>query len=689
MTASARNFTASPHARAGAAPGKHHPLGEPRVWTDTYSSWLNYPVSASLTLSEPGADAPYWTAALKEDVLPDVGEGMPVFHGYSKTGAASGPIVYAALCTKKDFERLAALGVEVKGAVTLCRYGGPFRGLKVRASADAGAVGTLIYSDPAEDGEVTEANGYAAYPDGPARNPSAVQRGSVQALSIAPGDASTIGYPSYRNATRPAPEDCDSLPAIPSLPLSYVDAKALLLALQGHGTRAKDVGENWEGKVPGVDEYWTGPSEHIAALDNQMTDIAEAHDIWNAYALIPGFLEDEIVVLGNHRDAWTFGGADPSSGTAATSEVVKALGALTKLGWRPLRTILIASWDAEEYGLIASTEFVEDYPKFLERAVAYLNIDVAVAGSRIQAEASPSLAGLMLDAAAEIADPETNGTSNIKLEYPGPLGSGSDFTGFLQHLGIASTNVGYGRAKTDPVYHYHSNFDSMSWMAEFGDPTFERHLAVSKLLGLTALRTASALTVPIDTAAYAQQLSVYLEKVDKLVEEAKLPRVDDMHLRKDLHKLAGAIKKVQHNAHRLERRKTHLVKEVKALLSGHKKGAAELLADATLAKHQHGKPSDAERLQHLLLAIRDANTASKAFERGFISKHGLPLRPWYRHLGVAPGRWLGYGATTFPALTEAVTLDGGKGASEAAQELAGKLELLADAIKPHGHPHAH
>ncbi|CEH12251.1 Transferrin receptor and related proteins containing the protease-associated (PA) domain [Ceraceosorus bombacis] len=492
MTSTGREFDRPQRAEISSnAP--HRPLGRPRVWVDTYSSWLNYPVSSSLNLRKTDSQEAYWQAKLKEDEideLPKLNWDVPVFHGYSKSGIASGPIVYAALCTKKDFEDLARKGVKVEGAITLCRYGGPFRGLKVRASADNGAVGTLIYSDPAEDNGVTEANGHKPYPDGPARQPSSVQRGSVQALSIAPGDPSTIGFPSYRNASRESPETADSLPTIPSLPISFEDAKALLLAVQGKGVKAAEVGDNWVGQVPGVEEYWTGPSEDIASLDNQMTDIEQVHDIWNTYAYIPGQIQDEIVMIGNHRDAWTYGAADPSSGTAALHEVVKGLGALRAKGWAPLRSIIVASWDAEEYGLVGSTEATEDYAHFYQqKVVAYLNCDVAVSGPGLSAGASPSLSDLLIKAGAAIIDPDGDGKETLKVEHPRALGSGSDYTGFLQHLGIASTDLGFsggigaaaasdfaspekavdrGAKFAGPVYHYHSRFDSFPWMEKFG-----------------------------------------------------------------------------------------------------------------------------------------------------------------------------------------------------------------------------
>jgi N-acetylated-alpha-linked acidic dipeptidase len=644
--------------------GHSHPLGEPTAWVDTYSVWLNYPISSSLTLSKANETSrPYFRAALKEDVLlkdPTSSDGLPTFHGYSKTGKASGKVVYAALCTKQDFDRLEELDISVAGAIVLCRYGGPFRGLKVRLSAERGAVGTLIYSDPLEDGDVTEKNGLLAYPEGPARNPSSVQRGSVQAISIYPGDAATPGAPSYRNATRIDPADADPLPAIPSLPISYKDALPFLQALSGKGKSAKEVGNGWQGAVPGVEEYWTGPSEDVVEMDNQMTDIATPTDIWNTYAKIPGVIEDELVIISNHRDAWTFGAGDPSSGTAVIHEVVKGLGTLVKKGWRPMRTILIANWDAEEYGLIGSTEAAEDYPEyFKEKAAIFLNLDVGVAGSMAQAGASPSLVDLIVNAASEVADPSGNGTT-ISLEKPRALGSGSDYTAFLQNLGIASADLGFQAGPSDAIYHYHSNYDSFHWMKEFGDPLFARSHAMALWMGLVTLRSAQGLFLPLNITNYASALDGYLKKVEKIAPKGL-----------DLRQLRGVISTVVDRAGDFEAEKAEVAEKIKRVLA----------RPGSQSHRHHKKPS--RELRKLFTQVRSINKRAMAFETSFLSKDGKGLhkRPFYQHLGVAPGRYLGYGATTFPGLTESITLDGGEGTQHEIERLVDVLRSLGKSLK--------
>ncbi|PWN18707.1 Zn-dependent exopeptidase [Microstroma glucosiphilum] len=676
-----------------------------RVWTDTYYVWLNYPKNSSLSLSRPGGEVAF-TANLSEDVIkedPTSSQGNQPFHGYSKPGSASGPIVYAGLCTIDDFAALKKKGVKVEGAITLCRYGGPFRGLKVRASADAGAVGTLIYSDPLEDGNVTEANGYKPYPHGPARQPHSVQRGSVQALSFYPGDPGTPGEPSYKNATRLDPEEADSLPKIPSLPISYSNAKPLLEALVGHGVNTAELESKdslWVGKVPGVEEYWSGPSEMVASMENNMTSI-ESKAIWNTYAFIPGLISDETVITAVHRDAWTFGGADPSSGTAAMHELVAGLGHLTnEYHWRPMRNILIASWDAEEYGLVGSTEFGEDYAQWLrEHAVAYFNTDVAAAGSWLRMGASPSLAQLYRDVAKSVEDPNSKDEASPKLNITkvGPLGSGSDYSVFLQHLGIPSSDIGfaYSARDGDAVYHYHSNYDSFYYMDHFGDPGFKRITTIAKVLGLATWRMSQSLFLQLDVGEYVSVIGEYIDEVQAKFNKAKRDgplgkgtsrssgRWQGCHhaLFKDL---KSSHARLQAATKELYDEKAQVEKELRDLAGDHTYSASEPmsgpgLGDAVLSDVS-STPSDLPSEAHfslsrlaelsssslpqpsplpaLLARVASINRSLRLFEQTFISPSGLKDRPWYKSLLVGPGRWRGYGATPLPGLMEAIVLDG-------------------------------
>ncbi|CCF52104.1 hypothetical protein NDA14_000371 [Ustilago hordei] len=651
-----------------------------RAWTDSYAVWLNYPINSSLTLAKPDQlDKPYWTASLKEDVLdadPTSSRGVPLFHGYSASGSVSGQVVFAGMGRKQDFADLATKGIDVKGKIVLVDYGSNFRGLKVRAAQEAGAVGVIIYTDTIEDGEITEAKGHKAYPDGPARNPSAVQRGSVQGLSFYPGDPSTPGKPSYRNATRLEPQDADSLPKIPSLPLSYSEAKVLLESMKGKGLKATDVNSRLAGAINGV-EYWTGPSDDIVHLEN-FVDL-QVRDIWNTYAVLPGHIRDEVVVLGNHRDAWTFGAADPNSGTAAFHEAIKGLGELYRKGWKPMRTIVFASWDAEEYGLVGSTEFGEDYAEWIrEHVVAYHNVDVSVSGSVLQASSSPSLSRFVEKAAAKVDDPnskrnKSEANQKIALDAFNPLGSGSDYTVFLQHLGIASTDVGFKRAPTDPVYMYHSNYDSFYWMDNFGDPGFHRHEAAAKIIGLMAIETSTELFSPINVKDYASELSKYLAKVDKLAANKLGIPTKGAGARHPhwLQRLRLAIHKLEISASNFEHHKEHFRRKLIHLAEKHEK--------------KGGKKVEKE-ICKVLGEIRGMNKKLQTFEQGLISKEGLKGREWYKHLGTAPGRWLGYGATTFPGVTEAITLDGSDGLEGEAKRLTVHIEGLARHLRGHSRP---
>ncbi|KAI5282460.1 hypothetical protein KEM54_002750, partial [Ascosphaera aggregata] len=327
----------------------------------SYDVYLNYPRGHRLALLDSSAGIVTYEASLEEDVLEeDVTSGLedriPTFHGYSASGNVTAQFVYANFGTYQDYEDLVNSDVNLTGKIVIVKYGGCFRGLKIKRAEELGAVGVLIYSDPQEDGEITEANGYDTYPNGPARNPSAVQRGSAQYLSFAPGDPTTIGYPSTPGADRQ--ETVGHIPTIPSLPISYQDALPLLTALNGHGPKAAELGPRWEGGglgYKGVD-YNIGPSPDNVVINLYNDQEYKITPLWNVIGTLKGLIPDEVIVVGNHRDAWVAGGAvDPNSGSATMNEVIRSFAEAVKQGWKPLRTIVFASWDGEEYGLLGST----------------------------------------------------------------------------------------------------------------------------------------------------------------------------------------------------------------------------------------------------------------------------------------------------------------------------------------------
>ncbi|KAJ6538539.1 Zn-dependent exopeptidase [Mycena vulgaris] len=726
----------------------------PKAWIDVYYPVMNTPLDRSLQVL--GGDGEVvWEAELEEvadDTDPEAGkyyDAVPTFHGLSAPGDVQGKLIYANYGRKEDFEALVEKGVNLTGTIVICRYGGIFRGLKVKGAQELGAAGVLIYSDLRDDGTVTEKNGYLPYPQGPARNINSVQRGSVQFLSIYPGDPTTPGYPSYENSTR---TDGENIPKIPSLPISAANAEKLLKLAAEDGKEVRLV-------------------NHV---DTKITPI------WNTMGVIPGYITDEVVVIGNHRDAWVMGATDPSSGTASVHEVIRGLGALRKKGWKPLRTILICSWDAEEYGLIGSTEWVEDFSEFIgKHVVTYLNLDSSVSGSSFRSAASPSLSHFLREAALDIPHPTSPGRTlwdarTDEGPYGGesfdaesvavsqsvhamsdslgvsPLGSGSDFTGFLQMMGVASSDAGFGSSGQDAIYHYHSVFDSENWQETYADPGFHRHVAVAKHIGLELVRLSSAVVLPLNTTHYTYELEHYLEGIEAMALDTAVS-VDLAPLRKSIlalqaasHSLdfekASAEKDLRKIIHKWVKRRSILKKKLRkaycrlrkvfgrpchkgfetehACAMAGKPSDAPAHSDAAhnlrvgrlpafldeqkglghdvlygLAMHA-GFPGDAfgaappkfplAKFKKAVQRIRAVNKKLVGFEKGFISKDGIPDREWYKHLAIAPGKWLGYGATPLPALSEAIQYE--QNATLAQYEvgrLTDLIDKLADTLRIH------
>ncbi|KAI9849606.1 MAG: hypothetical protein M1837_002731 [Sclerophora amabilis] len=584
----------------------------------TYNVYLNYPVSHALSLSYPNGST--HTAALEEDVLSEddvtsYPNRIPTFHGYSATGEASAEYVYVGRGQQVDFASLEALGVPLEGKIAIAKYGGPFRGLKVKNAQEHGMIGCLIFTDPGDDGNITEANGYAAYPDGPARNPTSVQRGSVQFLSIYPGDPTTPGYPSREDS--PRADMGPVVPQIPSIPISWADAVPILAALDGSGTPGDEVNRtNWVGALNV--SYSTGPAPGaVLSMSNVMEDSYTS--IWNTIGIINGTSEDEVIVIGNHRDAWIVGGAaDPNSGSAVFVELSKAFGRLLESGWKPKRTIVMCSWDAEEYGLVGSTEWVEEYiPWLTNAAVSYLNLDVAVSGPRPALTAVPELHQIALDLMKKVIFPY-EGTRNQTLYDAwfdtndgevAVLGSGSDYTAFL-HRGISSLDVGSDAGPDDPVYHYHSNYDTYHWMSTFADPGFETHVAMGQFLALLTYHLATDDVIPYDIPNFSTQMASYFTDLQATIESAGFEL--------DVSELEDAMAIFERSASEI----------------------AELMHSATATEDQQ--------------LIDLVNVKLRDFERGFTSQGGLPGREFYRHVIFAPGVDTGYAPVTFPGITEAV-----------------------------------
>ncbi|PKS11689.1 hypothetical protein jhhlp_001677 [Lomentospora prolificans] len=615
-----------------------------------YHVYLRYPVSASLHFT--GDDGETEEVKIREDVLEeDAVTGrhdisQQTWLGYSPSGRAEAEYVYAGRGSIDDFQALVDQGIEIEGKIALVRYGGLFRGLKVKNAQDFGAVAAVIFTDPVDDGEITAANGYEAYPDGPARNPSSVQKGSTLFLSTYPGDPTTPGYPSHEGAPRADPSQV--LPRIPALPISYSAAEPLLQALDGHGVSGEAV--NRTGWVGALDaEYFTGPAPGVTlTIDVESREaIAPIH---NVIGWINGTNADETIVIGNHRDTWMVGGnGDPNSGSAVLVEFTRAIKKLRAAGWEPKRNIVLASWDAEEWGLIGSVEWVEEHTNWLtDTAVAYLNIDVAVAGPREGVATTPELQTIALDTFKKVIHPNF-GAFNVSLydvwfETSGGvvpvLGSGSDYTAFV-HRGIGAVDVGSSGGPTDPIWHYHSNYDTYHWMANWGDPGFHLHAAQGQFLALLAYHLATDDILPIDVQNYAVELRGYYDDLTGFLASKEVEL--------DLSELDEAILLFKRRAD-----------EIKAL---------ELRAIE----------SDDESLKTIV------NHKYRDFQRGFISQGGLPGREFYKHVAAAPGLDTGYAAVTFPGITEGVQYAEG-GDTTVAQEWVGRtargIAVAAAILKP-------
>src|SRR5215204_3825380 len=505
-----------------------------------YDVWLNYPNTPSVLelITTRRQRLNTHEAVVAGDPSSSHPKITPLFNGYSASGDVTAPVVYANYGLPNDYEDLKKVGVDVKGRIVIVRYGNSFRGVKAKVAEQNGAIGCIIYSDPADDGYMQG----DVFPKGPWRPVASGQRGSVQFLFEYPGDPLTPGKPAIAGTPRLKPEEATDLTRIPVQPIAYDVAKTILSQLTGP-VRPR----GFQGGLPFA--YHVGGTSDVKLRLKTDMDY-KLRTIWNVVARIDGNEEkDRWVVLGNHRDAWVFGAVDPNSGSSAMLEVGRGFGELLKQGWKPRRTIILCSWDAEEYGLVGSTEWAEEYADDLrEKAVAYLNLDAAVSGPHFGASSVPSLWKLIRGATRDIKDPKTgktvyqqwkdrlttersDGESRTAEARIGSLGSGSDYTPFLQHLGIASTDMGFG----GDYGVYHSAYDSFYWMDHFGDPGFKYHVAAAQLWGTLALRLAEADGLPFDYTDYATQIR------DFFTEALKLARNHNLASSIDEKSMTGAI----------------------------------------------------------------------------------------------------------------------------------------------------
>jgi N-acetylated-alpha-linked acidic dipeptidase len=609
-----------------------------------YRVWMNYPSEISLDLTAPAGVEMHGPTRehVDSDSYQDDARVVTPFNSMSPSGDVEADVVYANYGTPDDFDRLEKLKIDLRGKIVLVRYGQNFRGVKVLVAQEHGAAGVIIYSDPADDGWRRGDK----YPDGPWRPDTGVQRGSVGYMFEFPGDPTTPGVasvPSLPDSKRISPDESAQLPKIPVTPLSYHDAWPILQHLGG-----PDSPREWQGSLPFTYHVGPGPSR----IKMHLKQDYQFRTLWDVIGRVKGSESpDEWVVTGNHRDAWVYGAVDPNSGTAAMLEAVHGIGALRKAGWKPKRTLVFASWDGEEEGLIGSTEWVEQHEADLRNAPAYFNVDVAVTGPRFGASAVPSLKQFIRDVTKAVpspkggtvyevwqkasqpeSQPQSEAVSEnrrmpaapIKGDVPvGDLGSGSDYSAFLQHLAIPSTDM----SSSGPYGVYHSVFDNFAWFKKFGDPDFLYEQQMARVLGLEAVRMADADVIPYDYEEYGKEISAYLETAQKRSKDKFGENALDF----------GAVNAA---ARRFQ------------------------TAGAKLLAKQRNPPADAARLNQVLIDT----------ERALLVPQGLPHRPWFRHPIYAPGEYTGYAAVVIPGVNEALD----KGDSDRARQ---QLAVLAAALE--------
>ena len=618
------------------------------AYIQQYKVWMNLPLDIKVDVVAP--KGVIMSGPSPERVVGDPYQDdpriLPAFNEFSPSGDVTADVVYANYGRLEDFKKLQEMGVDVKGKIAIVRYGENFRGVKAFVAQQFGAAGVIIYSDPWDDGYFKGDK----YPKGPWRPDTAVQRGSIQYLFRYPGDPTTPGIasvPDLPDNKRISPESATDMPRIPTTPLSYADATPIMANLGG-----PESPRSWQGALPFTYHVGPGPVKVHMVLKQTYQFVT----IYDVIGMVRGSqLPDEWVITGNHRDAWVYGAVDPNSGTAAQLEAVHGVGQLLKTGWQPKRTIVFASWDAEEEGLIGSTEFAEQHPKELSRAVAYFNMDVAVSGPDFGASAVPSLKQYMRDVARSVPspkggsvydqwkadadkkeherskppEPESSGAPTVEPAAAPPsdvrvgnLGSGSDYTAFLQHLGVPAADIG----SHGPYGVYHSAFDNFAWFTKFGDPTFVYEQQMARVCGLEVIRIASAEILPFNYQNYGKEIGEYLKAAESKSKKAFGEQAPSFT---DASKAAARMEK----------------------------------AGAELLPVQSGTVGDPGGMNLLL-----RNT-----ERAFLIPQGLPDRPWFKHAIYAPGEYTGYAAVVIPGVNEAID-------NKDLATMQQQLQLLTDAI---------
>jgi N-acetylated-alpha-linked acidic dipeptidase len=587
---------------------------------EEFEAMMPWPIETTVEVVGPEK----YTLRVKEPVLaedPDSGDQTPLYNAYSGDGNVTGEVVYVNYGMPSDYDRLKELGVDVKGKIVIARYGAGWRGIKPKVAYEHGAIGCLIYSDPRDDGY------YAGdvYPGGPYRPEFGAQRGSVMDMPVHAGDPLTPGWGSEPGGKKNRIEDSQTILKIPVLPISYGDAAPILRQLKG-----KVVPNEWKGALPFTYHVGPGPTQVHMNLRFEWKN----RPLYNVVARIPGTTRpDEWIIFGNHHDAWVSGADDPISGASALMETARGLAEMLKTGWRPSRTIIFALWDGEEWGLLGSTEWAEKHDAELkQKAAVYINTDGTGKGW-LNAGGSHGLQQFMGEAAKDVMDPRTGkpvfdearrravlgepeGNRKAAEDDPSfriaPLGSGSDFTPFLQHLTLSALNVGFGGESPGGVYH--SAYDTIKWYQTYSDGDYTYGRTLSQLTGTLLLRLADAPVLPFQFVDTADTLMRYVVELEKLATDKKDSKVDMKPVRAAVEALKAAGQNFE-----------------KAYASVGKANSQALAAKKEL-----------QQLNKLLLTS----------EQRLGNSDGLPRRDWFKHQIYAPGFYTGYGVKTMPQIRE-------------------------------------
>jgi N-acetylated-alpha-linked acidic dipeptidase len=605
-------------------------------------------------------------------------EQLPIYNAYSIDGDVTAPLVYVNYGIPTDYEELDRLGISVKGAIVIARYGGSWRGIKPKVAGEHGAVGCLIYSDPRDDG-------YGqgdTFPNGPFRPSDGAQRGSVMDMPVYPGDPLTPGVGATKDARRLALSDAKTLTTIPVMPISYSDAQPLLAALKGPTAPYA-----WRGGLPITYHVGPGPAKvHLKLKFNW-----DLKTLYNVIVRIPGStFPDEWIIRGNHHDAWVNGADDPVSGTGPLMEEMRGLSTLLKQGWKPKRTIVYCAWDGEEPGLLGSTEWAETHAAELQRkAAVYINSDSNGRGY-LQVEGSHTLEKFINGVARDIEDPESKASVWKRLQASrvardgsearnradlriAALGSGSDYTAFLDHLGIASVNMGFGGEDQGGIYH--SIYDDLYWYMHFSDKDLVYGRALAQTAGTSVMRLADADVLPLDFDNFTETLRRYIDEVQRLARDKRDQAVErNRQIDDGVFALTDDPRRPRTTP---PRENVPPFLNFAPLENGF--AALQRTARAYSEALAHASENGGEALARA--SLREVNARLIAIERAMTLNDGLPNREWFKHQIYAPGFYTGYGVKTLPAVRESIEQNDWKLAGEQIVRVGKVLENTGEAIQ--------